>query len=149
MLGSDADERMTWLLAQPGADPPCRHGGFQPEDIWQGDMAFVAEALRGKFWRGTVFLATREQVESSEWWGRNRVGLAVSANAGPFAENIEGRHWVSYPPGCLFMNVPITAEFTDEELLATVRADPSTCLYIQSGQANITLIARSPGGEST
>jgi hypothetical protein len=42
-----------------------------------------------------------------------------------------------------------TAEFTDEELLATVRADPSTCLYIQSGQANITLIARSPGGEST
>lgn len=42
-----------------------------------------------------------------------------------------------------------TAEFTDEELLATVRADPSTCLYVQPGQANITLIARSPGCEST
>ena len=59
LLGLDADERMPWLLAQPGADPPCRHGGFQPEDIWQGDMAFFAKALRDKFWRGTVFLATR------------------------------------------------------------------------------------------
>ena len=110
LLGLGADD---WLLAQPGAGPPRRHGGFQPEDIWTGEMAFVADALRDKFWRGTVFLARREQVESSEWWGRNRIGLAVSANAGPFGEPIEGRRWFSYPPGCLSMNVPITAAFTD------------------------------------
>jgi hypothetical protein len=36
LLGLGADD---WLLAKPGAGPPRRHGGFQPEDIWTGGMA--------------------------------------------------------------------------------------------------------------
>lgn len=33
-----------------------------------------------------------------------------------------------------------TAYMTDEEVLATVRADPSTCLIVRAGQENITAL---------
>lgn len=35
-----------------------------------------------------------------------------------------------------------TAAMSDEDVLATVRADPSTCLCIRASQENVTLIPR-------
>jgi hypothetical protein len=37
-----------------------------------------------------------------------------------------------------------TAQFTDEELLAIVRADPETCLCVRARQANVTILTHRP-----
>ena len=94
-------------LAEPGSEPPRRGAGFIPSDIFVGAEAPLAEALHEKFWTGQVFLARREQVEDPTWWKDNNVGVAVSANGGPFEHAVQGRRWFQYPEGALSMNVPI------------------------------------------
>ena len=37
-----------------------------------------------------------------------------------------------------------TAVLSDADLLAIVRADPSTCLQVRSDQPNLTLVSRAP-----
>ena len=96
------------VLAEPG--------GLRPFHIWSESQPELAEAIQDQFWKGEIFIATKDQVENPQWWADHNIGLAISGNDGAFRHAVQGRNWFVYPPGAVSINVPIMNK--DEHLVA-------------------------------
>ena len=107
-------------LALQAASPSRRGGGIRASDIWTGPEQFLADAIQQKFWRGEIFLATRQEVEDSSWRAANGIGFVVSAGGGAFTLAEHGRQCFAYADDCLAMNVPVMVEDFSEWIAPAV-----------------------------
>ena len=85
---------MSFETAFLDKDEAQAESGARPSDIWVGTFKHIADGIRHKFWRGEVFLATKEQMAGGTWWTTRKIGLALSACVGPFGNiGTDKKYW--------------------------------------------------------